>query len=503
MPATDAIELVNWIPQQYGVRCRKGWREWCTGMGGAPINTVMSYQPNRENLTSFRLFAATDSNVYDVTASSATPPVSRTLPGTAGYGYLSNVQFSNSVGSFLLVCSHQGGYFHWNGTAWTTPTFGTGAGQVGGVDPANLCFVTTWKSRVWFIERDSTRVWYLPTSNITGTAVLLDVGPFMKRGGKVAFIASWTIDAGEGIDDFLVIGGENGDILVYKGTDPSSAATFGLVGIYYAGFLVLGRRPFVTFGGDLLVLSEFGIQPLSYLTRGGQSLLRASSTDYLGKIQPRLAELVTTYATQPNWFMAVHPKENLLLVNVPAAATSVYDQYALYTNTNAWTVLRNIPMISAHIANNQMYFGTPDGRVGLAFEGFFDAVALGASTGNSVLGVIQPSYSYFGGPGMNKHFTMVRPTFLAVDQPSLAIAMLADFRFQAPTTTFSVGSALGGIWDTSTWDAGVWGGALNVYQNWLSVESVGYTGSLRIEASTVGDSFLASIDYMMEPGGVL
>jgi hypothetical protein len=503
MPSNDAVELVNWIAQQYGVRSRKGYKEWCTGLG-APVRTVMVYQPDRQNLTNFKLFGVTDAAVKDITAPSSSPATSLALPGTDGYGYFSSTMYANTAGNFLMCCSHEGGYRYFNGTTWTTPAMGSGAGQIANVDPGNLCFVASWKRRAWFIEKNSARVWYLPTDQIVGAANMLDLGPFMRKGGKLSFIATWTIDAGEGIDDFIVFGSENGEILIYKGVNPDSASSFSLQGVYYVGALPVGRRAYVEMGGDLLILSELGIQPLSYVTRGGQSMLRSSSVDYLAKIQPKLAELVSQYANVLGWSLTFFPRENFMIVDVPTGVTSQYVQYTLYTNTNTWCVFNGMPMNgSACIANNQLYFGADDGKVYLGHEGYFDAVPLGQSVGNGIYGKIQPAYSYFGRVGANKQFLMARPNFMATDRPSVVCTMLADFQTIPPAGNPVASAPVGARWDISKWDEAVWAGALNVFSDWYGVEALGYTGSLVIDTTCPGDTFLASIDYLYETGGVL
>lgn len=500
MAATDAITLVNWIAQQYGVRCRKGYREWGTGFVD-PVQTIMAYLPDRASVANFKVFAATDNNIYDITVSSGAPPVSLALGGGSNEGRFSHVMMANSAGNFLLTCSHEGRYRYYNGTTWVTPTFGGGAGQVSGVDPSTLCFVTTWKRRAWFIEKGTANVWYAPTDSLTGAFSKLDLGPFMKHGGSLAFIATWTIDAGEGIDDFIVFVGERGDVLIYKGTDPASAATFSIQGAWYIGQVVVGRRGFCHLGGDLLILSEMGLQPLSYVTRGGQTLYRTSASDYLAKIQPRLAELVGELGEQMGWELVLHPKENLLIILKPQGGFASFEQYCLYTNTNTWTLFDGIPMYTAYVANNDLYCGTQDARVLLGLTGFFDNVPLGGSVGNGISGLIQPAYSYFGQPGRYKQWHMIRPTFLATDRPSVLASMLADYKNYLASGSPIYSSASGSLWDIAKWDAATWGGALNTYSDWVHVNALGYSGSAVLNTVCVGDTFLASIDYIMEPGG--
>jgi hypothetical protein len=504
MPGNDALDLINWIPQQYGLRTRKGWKEWCINVGGAPgdaVRTIMSYQPDRENPSSYKLFGVTDNAIYDCTSEANNPAVSSLLNGFDNEGRLSYTMLANSAGVFLLACSHVGGYRYYNGATWSVPTFGGGAGQISGINPQNLVFVTTWKRRTWFIEKDSQSAWYSATDAITGALTELDLGPFAKSGGKLAFIATWTIDAGEGIDDFIVFGFENGDLLIYKGTNPASASDFSIVGRYNIGNIPIGRRCFAPLGGDLLVMSELGLQPLSYVTRGGQSLLRAGSTDYLGKIQPRLADLAAATSNQLGWDLILYPRDNLFIVQKPTDGTLLYDQYVLYTNTNTWTMFRNMPMICACVANNEFYFGTEDGRVCKGFTGYFDDVPYGDTVGAGIQGVIQGAYSYFGMTGAYKQFHMARPTFLAADRPTVTCDILADYVYRAPNTGLPYVIPSGSLWDVSLWDSATWGGQLNVYDDWFSVNALGYTGSIFLNTVCVGDTFMASIDTMFEPGG--
>lgn len=500
MPSGDAIELINWIPQQYGVRCRKGYKEWAVGLGAA-CQTVLSFQPNRQDLANFRLFGVTDSAIYDVTTATNAPVSLLALAGTDGYGRLSSRMFTNTAGSFLIAASEGGGYFTYDGVSWEKRISGDEAGSISGIDPDNIVYLTSWKRRVWFIERDSTNAWYLPTDAITGEARKFELGPFVKKGGKLAFMTNWTIDAGEGIDDLLVFVFEGGDVLIYKGTDPTSVTTFALVGSFYIGAVPVGRRGFSEFGGDVVVMSEFGLQPMSNVTQGAQSIHRTQVTQYLNKIQPRLAELVSKFSLRNGWDITLFPKDNLLIINVPASTTNVFQQYVMYTNTNAWGVFEGIPMHCMAVANSELWFGTSDGRVCKALTGYLDDVPFDQTVGNPITGKIQPAYSYFRAPGLNKQFHMIRGTFQAVAEPSLAVAMLVDFKPVVPSVSPVTSAAPGDLWDTGKWDQARWSGNFNVYQDWLSVEALGFTGAALFVTQCAGDTFLASIDYMYEPGG--
>jgi hypothetical protein len=498
MSRTDAIVLTNWIPQQYGVRCRKGYKEHAIGLGGEVLSMCV-YQPNRQIANSYQLFGITNNGIFDVTDPTNLPVSSFSLSGATDAGRFSSTMFTNSAGAFLLACSQAGGYFTYDGIGWQQRASGTESGYIDNVDPNSLVFVTSWKRRVWFVERDSTNAWYLPTDQITGAAVKFELGPFVKHGGRLAFITNWTIDAGEGIDDLIVFAFEGGDILIYKGTNPDSADSFGLVGSYYIGQLPIGRRGYGAFGGDVLIISELGLQPLSYVTRGGQSILRTESTDYLDKIQPRVAEYVSQLAEYDGWEIMLYPRENLLLVNIPPGPTILKQQFAMYTNTNQWCMFEDVPIVSAVVAADSFWFGTSDGRVCQGFTGYFDNVPYGQSTGNGITGVIQPAYSYFGSSGIHKQFHLLRPTFLSSDQPGVSAAIMVDFNSpllsNAPVSAVAKGSA----WDVALWDQGIWNGALNRFADWIGLEGIGFAGSPYIVTNCTGDTLLVSLDIIFEP----
>lgn len=497
MPKTDALVLTNWIAEAYGVRTRKGWYEHAINLA-AEVKTIFEYAPDRSAST-YKMFASTDANIYDVTNSTNAPAVSLALSNVANAGRFSTSMFANSAGTFLAIAAQAGGYSYYNGAAWATPTFGAGAGQINNVDPVKFIFVLSWKRRLWFVEKGTANGWYLAVDSVTGAATKFDFGPQLRHGGGISFLATWTIDAGEGIDDLLVVGGENGDILIYKGTDPTSTSTFGIVGTWYVGPLPVGRRPACSFGGDLLVLTSNGLQPLSYVTRGGQSLLRASSVDYLKKVQTLFQGLLNERLTQTGWELCLIPKDNLLLILVPPNGTTTYEQYALKTNGSTWSKFTNMSMNTVFASVQGAFFGTTDGKVCRFLSGYFDAIPYGSSVGNGIPGIIQFSYNYFNNPGQTKQAQMVRPVFLAADRPNVTVTVVADFEQNILTSSPVYAAAGGVLWDVAKWDSAVWAGALTNYKDWYAAGAIGFALSVYLNTICVADTFLAAVDVMYEP----
>ena len=515
MPPTDAVGLINWIPDALGLRCRKGFLEWAINFpANRPVGSVFGYLgaatvfPGGTFATDPTampgvLFAATDAAIYNITSRTNAPAVAIALSTNENAGWFSTTQFSTSGGQFLLACSETDGYFTFDGTTWVKRVAGVAAGQVSGVDPAALVQVTAFKRRAWFVERNSTRAWYLPVESIAGAAAAFDFGPLFKRGGHLSYLANWTIDAGEGIDDFLVGVSSNGDVAIYKGTDPSNATTFSLVGTWFVGQTPVGRRAFVQYGGDLILISAEGVYPISMITRGGADFLSASGKEYASKIRPLIGNDLRTTFTARGWQALVHPSERLMVINVPDSNVTRNKQYALSTALNSWTVFSNIPVFSLGSTAGYVFGGTRDGKVLLLFNGFFDAVPFGASTGQGIAGSILPAYSYFGTPGQEKQFLMVRPTFLSVDVPNVLVSVSVNFSAANPTGSPTFSTGVTSNWNTSNWNSAVWGGASKVFANWVSVGAVGFAGSAALSTLCVGDTTLTSIDYMLASGGPL
>jgi hypothetical protein len=80
---------------------------------------------------------------------------------------------------------------NFDGTTWTTPS-------ITGVTSATLINVASYKTRLWFVQKDTTKAWYLGTSSISGAATSLEMGDKFREGGKLLHIGSLSRDSGAG-----------------------------------------------------------------------------------------------------------------------------------------------------------------------------------------------------------------------------------------------------------------------------------------------------------------
>ena len=252
MPPLDAVIMDNVFPGITDVMVRKGSAAHATGLPSAG-ESLLVY----EGRTGSKVFAGTDSGVYNVTATGAV--------GSAEFsctnGRWVSLNFANSAGSFLVAVNGTDEMRVYDNSAWTAIN-ATSVPAITGVLTTAFSKVSLHAKRLWFVEKDSMSVWYLPVDSFGGAATEFPVGSLFNRGGSVIATASWTVDSGAGMNDYFLIMTTKGEVAAYQGTDPSSSTTWGLVGVYFIGEPV-GDNPMTKLGGEMLILTVNGLFPIS------------------------------------------------------------------------------------------------------------------------------------------------------------------------------------------------------------------------------------------------
>ena len=501
MEPQDAILLDNWICTRYGLSIRNGWAEHAIGFSDS-VKSLMPWVGAAAAQDA--LFAATDNGIYDVTSTTDTPDAALiALSTNENAGVFHSINFQAGGANYLIACSEADGFHRYDPiNGWVKVVSGVDPGEMSVVDPANLVHACAWKRRLWFVERDSSSIWYLPVLAVAGVAVELDVGPQLTLGGHVVAVVNWTMDAGEGIDDHLVILGSEGDVIIYKGTDPSDASKFSIVGRWVVGALPQGRRSVSQYGGDVLVVSRYGLAPISSLVRGGKTATEADPRSFVSRIQEVLRTDVQNL-TGAGWEVTQFDSAALLLINTPVSANGDIKQYVLDTHSLRWSTFSNIPAVTFTEYKGKLYFGTADGRVCQALVGELDEVKLatGSAEASFIQCSLQTAFNYFNSPGRLKHWLMVRPTFVAPSKPGVTVRMNSEFSTLLPSRVPVFSFDAESEWDTAVWGISKWMGESLSYKSWLGVEGIGFAGSLSMIVVGVGGSRLSSIDYMVEPGG--
>lgn len=508
MPPTDCVQLYNLVAAEYGLRSRLGSREWVTGLTGAAdsqVRSVLPFTGAAANGAGDRLFAVTSTGIWDVSASTTTPVQVLVFPvqsGDAGRG-VSHVVVT-AGGHFLAYCDEENGYHLYSEATglWVAPTMGAGPTEIAGVNPANLVFCTVFKNRLWLVEKATARAWYLDAGSVFGTATSFALGQRFRAGGSLVGLWSWTYDGGAGLDDSLVAVSGGGDVAIYQGADPASAATFGLKGVWtLGGSPPAGRHIATGYGGDLLLLTRAGVLSLSRLVAGAGDERATYAT---AKVSNLFNSLMLTRASLPGWSLRLHPEDNALLVTVPTYAGQATEQLVMSLAGRSWSRYRDLPLYSSEVWSGKLYLGTMDGRV-LINDGYVDGVTLAdPSAYTPVQWSLLSAFQNFGN-GRMKRVQMLRPTLLS-ESPAPAYEARARFRYdlaEVETVSADTAPSSAGTWDVSTWDSAGWGGEYNASQRATGATGMGVDVAVAIRGAATSRTVLVGVDVMLEMGGML
>jgi len=474
-----AVILDNWVPQASKISLRRGRADWKTGISGQ-VSSLMPYN----GISVKALFAANETSFYNVTTSGAVGAA--VVTGNTN-GYWQSINTVNSAGdTFLIAVNGIDLLQRYNGTTWFD---GTAAPAITGIDTKNLININTFARRVFFVEKNSMSMWYLPVDSIGGALVELPLGANFKKGGYLMAMGTWTLDAGEGMDDHAVFITSEGEVAVYKGTDPSSASTWAKVGVFEIA-PPIGRRCFKKFGGELLIICKDGVQALS------KALISTSRKD-LSAITDNIQEAMTTsaltYGNDRGWDLTIYPSANLLILNIPSGIGS-QQQYVMNTLTKAWCRFTGWYANCFCEFNEEIYFGGA-GVVSKAYQGFSDAGAF--ITGSALPAFTQLSRSN------KKTVTMVKP-IIDTNSTGILLSLKTEFDLTPPIGTPTFSTTTSGVWGTFVWGIGVWGGSTQLKDDWQGVSGTGVFVSLYLKATSNSSRCdWISTDYLFQVGGVL
>lgn len=482
MAPSDAVQLTNWFPMTTECRVRQGSLNWSTGLPGQVESLFVYSGGNTE-----KMFAVANKAFYDASSSGAI--------GASVVSGLTNSRWqwanvATSGGNFMYVANGVDTPYLYNGTTWTSIT-GVSAPAITGVTTTKLNNPITFKTRVFFIESNSLKTWYLPTNAVGGAAQAVDVSAIAQLGGYIVDHLTWTIDAGQGVDDYYVMVTSMGEIIVYQGTDPSSSTTWALKGVWRLGHPV-GNRCMFKLGGDVLMITQDGLMPLGAALQSSRVNPRVALTD---KIQQAVSASVGAYGENFGWQLLYFARENMLIMNVPVQEGQNQVQYVMNTISKSWCDFSDWQANCWCLYNDQPYYGG-NGVVTQAWVGNGD-------NGNNINATALQAFNNFGTPNQ-KRFTMTQPIFRSNGSPAVYSGLNIDFMVDIPAAPLSFAPPTYGVWDSGIWDTALWGGDLSVIKNWQGVIGVGqYAGVVMKTATNSIDTRWVSTTIVAEMGGVL
>ncbi len=509
-----SIYSINLLPSEYGLQVRKGYREWQIGLDdGSPlgVHTIIPFGGLDDDSTNDRLFAVTNEGIWDVTAEEGTPTLEVTFTdqtNEAGYGVYVHTTTAAQE-ELLFYADSKNGLFQYSSNTgiWTIPAI-TGTGSPSPAEDlviANVNFVTSHNGRLWLIEQNKSKAWYLPVDAVAGAAEEFFFGPKLPHGGNLAGLFPWTIDSGQGIDDHLVAIGRAGDVLPYIGTDPGSADNWQLTGKWYVGTVPKGPKFCTQSGGDLLVLSSYGLTSMNEIVVGtdGKNL---DASEESKKISLIIKSAMEQYRTDDGWDASLMASQSNIIITRPRTGSESYIQYVRNTTTNGWGLWRDAPISAFDEWNGKVYFGTKDMRVCVMDVAVDNQLITptGQINGESIKFSLLTNYQDLGEPSLKKRGKYTRPYFLASQKPSVTTKFRYDYDLNEVLNTSGDISFEGSLWDVGLWDSAIWSTTdLSAKFPVSGGFGIGVNIALAMSGASRVETTLISFDIQWDTGGPL
>ena len=473
-PEYDAWVLDNWIPDSGYCRLRKGYAETEVDLGLDPIETIIEFGDT--------LIVATGDSLIETGLSRSgltNPPFDKKTLGT---GFRSAKWQWEVFNEKLLLVNGQDTPQQYDGTTLTPINFTSGINN-----PEELIGVSSFKGRA-FYWKDEPGYYYAEAGSYQGEMAYFDLSPWVSKKAKLTIFFTWSADAGDGTDDFACFLHDTGECLVYQGTDPSDLDYYAQIGRYQMG-RPLSIRAGASIAGDYLVLTRDGWQNFRVIWETGNFRDQG-----LGKKIVGIAtEAARRFGDLEGWEAHFFPEDGLVMVSLPNKT-----QHVMNTNTMAWSTFSGWDAVTFGAFSGRIYFGTEDGKLILAMEGFADG-------DNPIVSDALPAFNYLSGRANQKQMTGVRAITTIQDPDTIEFTGTSDYLVVDPRDP---------VLSERTRDASPWGSPWgspwsnapreDAYSQWETVNAHGFALSYRMNTKTKGQEVLwTSSAIMFKDAGII
>ncbi len=335
---------------------------------------------------------------------------------------------------------------------------------------SDIIGVNSHKNRLWFTLVDSSDAAYLPVDSIQGAAARFPLGGLWNQGGFLMAMGTWSVDGGNGPDDYAVFVSSRGQVAIYSGTNPATANTWSLVGVFNMG-APIGRRCLTQVGADIAIICVDGVVPLSRAMIFERSAVQKVSLTQ--NIQPDMNQAARDYKDHFGWQLTSYPLGTRAVLNVPVIENDTQVQFVMNTLNGAWCEFTGMNANCWELKDDRLYFGGNDGVVYLADDGGSDPVEI-------LTADLMTSYNYFGNRGRQKRWMMCRPLLTTDQDVTPGLAFNVDFQDDAAISVEQTVALGASLWDQALWDIGLWAPGVVTQAKWQSVTGVGYCASIRM-----------------------
>lgn len=458
MPPQDAELLVNWIPEANFLRQRKGSEHYVTLSSSSQKPTAII---EFKNQTVTRALYCTQGTVSVYNSGSATEIATGQVSGD-----WTGINFNNVMGlfnGFDPPLQYDGG---------VTSSSLTAMSISGPSDVRNLVEAHAHRGRVFYVEKNICGFWYGSADTLGGAVTFFPLSRVARQGGNLLTIKSWTVDGGEGPDDYAVFIMDSGEVIVYQGNDPGRAATWGLVGRYTIP-KPIHRRTCVQVGAQIVVATDYDYMTLPEAFKG--------PSPQPTKLSGALKEAAAAYGHLPGWQGVYYQSGPWLLFNIPVGAGSseqhVINLKGASTKFTGW---------STHtfgVVDGVLYYGglgqSAPGKIFRADSGLLDATDATTTSAITTQSWQAPSNL---GQSLPKSVVDYRPRLQSEGDLTIESGLAYDFGPADFNQTMTLSSD-GTPWNTSDWETSDWSTENFNKQEWLTGGGDGTYVQLRMTTS--------------------
>jgi hypothetical protein len=289
--------------------------------------------------------------------------------------------------------------------------------------------------------------WYLPLNAIQGALSMIPLSGAATKGGKLLFCASWSIDAGDGIDDKICFVTDQGEALIFTGGDPSSAANWRQEGRYNLS-PPMGMNAHIAIGGDLLIATVDGILPMSgAITKDRAELDLAAITRNIRSMWRDEA----IDKREHHWTMCKWEEYGGVFTTLPGDVPGQHKCLVTNAATGAWARFTGWDAMCWLRLRGDMFFGTQTGRI-------MQADRTGYDDGVPYVATLVGGWEMFQSPSQTLMWRQARASFNASAREPFVpqLSATTDYVIVIPSPPPAGDDP--GLQDL--WDEGLWGDAL-------------------------------------------
>lgn len=429
MPPTDAVRLVNWVPQATGLTARNG-SAVVTDAYTSALETIIPYVDG----TNKTLLTFSDGNIYTDDGEGTR---SSSLESSLG----NDRWFAAKISNNMVLVNGADAPRNYDGSTITTPTI---SGDLATYGEDNIDGITKFKSRLFMWDSSYGNFFYGGVNSVSGSFAEFQLDRVSNTGGNILEIKSISRDAGDGADDYAAFILDTGEVLIYQGSDPSDANNWALVGKFFAPPLI-AKGCALEYSGDILMVTQQDVIKLSDVIKYGSET--GGFNIQPSKLSGAISSDWALYGGNYGWQIAAYPSKGWVIINVPTVSGTTYHQYVINTVTGAATRFEGWNAYQFAYLEGKLYFG---------FDELYQADTGLDDSGAEISLIGLTAYSNLG-LAKRKRVTNVRLYLYTEGQVDINLSIGYDYDLPSQQGT-QISISDGAEWDDAEWDVADWAG---------------------------------------------